>query len=208
MDIVQSFLEIALMGASWVLWLLVGLSVFSIAIILERILFYIRIRVDFPKFSEELTRLLNDQNFDEAQSFCESSTSVEAQVALKALQVREKGSSAMENTMNSFIAGERQYLDRGLVVLGTLGNNAPFIGLFGTVLGIIEAFHSLGIGGGGSASVTSSVMSGIAEALVATAVGLLVAIPAVIAYNAFNRIVKRRMANSESVMKAVLALTK
>ena len=99
----------------------------------------------------------------------------------------------MEQSMDGYVAGQRQKLDQGLVVLGTLGNNAPFIGLFGTVIGIIKAFHDLASAPQGGPSV---VMSGISEALVATAVGLMVAIPAVIAYNTFQRIVKSHMANS------------
>ena len=108
----------------------------------------------------------------------------------------------MRESMEAFLIGERQVLDRGLVVLGTLGNNAPFIGLFGTVIGIIMAFKSLAVNTAGGPSV---VMAGISEALVATAVGLMVAIPAVIGYNTFNRIVKRHYANAEAVMKLVLS---
>jgi biopolymer transport protein ExbB len=71
-----------------------------------------------------------------------------------------------------------------LTILATLGNNAPFIGLFGTVLGVIKAFHDLHVQQGSGIKV---VMGGVSEALVATAMGLLVAIPAVIAYNAFSK---------------------
>jgi len=74
-----------------------------------------------------------------------------------------------------------------LTILATLGNNAPFIGLFGTVLGVIKAFHDLHLQHGSGIKV---VMGGISEALVATAMGLLVAIPAVIAYNAFSKILQ------------------
>ena len=73
---------------------------------------------------------------------------------------------------------------------GTLGNNAPFVGLFGTVLGIIKAFHDLGATGAKGAAIQQTVMAGISEALVATAVGLAVAIPAVVAFNVFNRWLK------------------
>ena len=79
--------------------------------------------------------------------------------------------------MESLIIQEKHKMDKGLVILGTLGNNAPFIGLFGTVIGIIKAFHDLAQNPEGGPSV---VMAGVSEALVATAVGILVAIPAVI----------------------------
>ena len=82
----------------------------------------------------------------------------------------------------AIVEQERLRYERGLAFLGTLGNNAPFVGLFGTVLGIIRAFHDLA---GNSLQGSQAVMAGIAEALVATAVGLLVALPAVATYNAF-----------------------
>ena len=75
-------------------------------------------------------------------------------------------------------------VERGLNLLGTIGNNAPFLGLFGTVLGVIEAFHHLTLG---SDQAMGMVMNGIAEALVATAVGIFVALPAVVAYNVFTK---------------------
>jgi biopolymer transport protein ExbB len=93
-------------------------------------------------------------------------------------------------------------LERNLGVLGTLGNNAPFIGLFGTVLGIIKAFADLSrnsIGGAGA------VMAGISEALVATAVGLMVAIPAVIAFNYFQAKVRKSLSRVDAVAHMVLA---
>ena len=104
--------------------------------------------------------------------------------------------------MSGYMIGHRQKLDQGLMILGTLGNNAPFIGLFGTVLGIIIAFRELALNPQGGASV---VMRGISEALIATAVGLIVAIPAVIAYNIFQRLVKRHLSNAEAVSKLLLS---
>ena len=106
--------------------------------------------------------------------------------------------------MTGYLVGTRQHLDKGLVVLGTLGNNAPFIGLFGTVIGIIKAFHDLSVNPQGGPSV---VMAGISEALIATAVGLMVAIPAVIAFNGLQRMIKRRVANAETIMRLILSHT-
>ena len=98
------------------------------------------------------------------------------------------------------LSEERLSLERRITFLGTLGANAPFIGLFGTVLGIISAFHNLAGNVKGGPSV---VMSGISEALVATALGLLVAIPGVIAYNYFVRRVKRIMVQAENFTRFV-----
>jgi biopolymer transport protein ExbB len=200
-DIVHSFLNIALFGAQWVLWLLVGLSVLSLALIGERWYFFAKTRIDFAAFNAELTSFLSRGEMLSAKELCQRSNSIEAKVALFGLSHHERGYQAMESSMEGFAIGERHKLDRGLVVLGTLGNNAPFIGLFGTVIGIIQAFHQLALS---PTSGPSLVMGGISEALVATAVGLLVAIPAVIAFNTFNRVVRRHMANVASLIKVIL----
>jgi biopolymer transport protein ExbB len=200
-NIVQKLLGLTLLGTEWILWLLLGLSILSIAIMIERGIFFLRIGVDFAQFSEKLTKYLGDNDFSAARAMCEESNSFESQVVLRGLQNIDKGVVAMEGSMDGYMVGERQRLDRGLVILGTLGNNAPFIGLFGTVIGIIMAVDSLAKNLDGGFAV---VMSGISESLVATAVGLMVAIPAVVAFNFFNRLVKRRMSNSEAISKVML----
>ena len=201
-NIVEKLLGMTLLGSEWVLWLLIGLSIISIAIMLERSVFYYKIRIDLADFTKNLNKFLMKKDWEEIKELCESSPSLESQMVLRGLEYHSKGAEAMEQSMNGYVAGQRQKLDQGLVVLGTLGNNAPFIGLFGTVIGIIKAFHDLASAPQGGPSV---VMSGISEALVATAVGLMVAIPAVIAYNTFQRIVKSHMANSQAVKSLVLA---
>jgi biopolymer transport protein ExbB len=97
----------------------------------------------------------------------------------------------------------RRAADRNLIVLGTLGNNVPFVGLFGTVLGVINAFQHLAVK---SAEAEKETLSTIAEALAATAIGLLVAIPAVIAFNFFSRKVRVMMGGADEVAHAVLSL--
>jgi biopolymer transport protein ExbB len=201
-NIVEKMLGLTLLGTEWVLWLLLILSVVSIAIMLERLYFFSRMRLNFQQFTNDLVKSLIDEDIDGVRKLCENSLSLESQVVMRGLAYRNKGVKAMKESMEGFLVGEKQVLDRGLVVLGTLGNNAPFIGLFGTVIGIIMAFKDLATNPAGGPSV---VMAGISEALVATAVGLIVAIPAVIAFNAFNRNVKRRYANAEAVMRLVLS---
>lgn len=201
-NIVEKLLGITLLGTEWILWLLIFLSVVSVAIMIERTLFFLRIRLDFKSFTDELTRSLIAGDVEAIRRLCAKNESIESQVVVRGLDYMEKGPKAMRESMEGFLIGERQVLDRGLVVLGTLGNNAPFIGLFGTVIGIIMAFKSLAMNAAGGPSV---VMAGISEALVATAVGLMVAIPAVIGFNAFGRVVKRHYANAEAVMKLLLS---
>lgn len=201
-NIVQVFMDMALLGSSWVLWLLVILSILSVAVIIERSVFYSRMKIDFTSFSQRLGELMSDKRFDEARDYCSRNPAIEAQVALRGFNNIKKSGRDLEQLMTGYLISQRQQLDRGLVVLGTLGNNAPFIGLFGTVIGIIVAFNDLGLNPAGGPSV---VMSGISEALVATAVGLMVAIPAVIAFNVFTRIVKRRMANADAIIRLVIS---
>jgi biopolymer transport protein ExbB len=97
------------------------------------------------------------------------------------------------------VARERPRYERSLSFLGTLGNNAPFVGLFGTVLGIIKAFNDLGQASAKGATIQETVMTGISEALVATAVGLAVAIPAVVAFNGFSRWLKTLTSRTQSL---------
>lgn len=202
-NIVEKLLGITLLGSEWVLWLLIVLSVVSVAIMFERVMYYSKLKIDFAAFTEKLQKHLIDGDFEAAQKLCTGSEALESQVVLRGLEYRNRGVKAMEESMAGYLIGQRQHLDRGLIVLGTLGNNAPFIGLFGTVLGIIIAFHDLAKNPAGGPSV---VMAGISEALIATAVGLIVAIPAVVAFNYFQRVLKRHLSNAESVMKMMVSL--
>lgn len=203
MGITGQFLKFALLGAEWVMYLLVACSVLSFSVIIERIVFFMKMRGDFGSFAKELTERLNSQDaLDKTAAWCAGHKMLEANVAAVGLERFKDGHKAMEDSMNATIIAARTKLDKGLTLLGTLGNNTPFIGLFGTVIGIIQAFHALS---SNNASGPEVVMSSISEALVATAVGLMVAIPAVIAFNVLARAVKTKMANSETIARIVLS---
>src|SRR5262249_55140363 len=120
-----------------------------------------------------------------------------------------EGERPSADAINAALAGaksrERRRFERRLAYLGTLGSNAPFIGLFGTVLGIIKAFHDLAANQAGG---VQGVMAGISEALASPAVGLLVAIPAVVAYNYFNRLVRAEMGQVEWMAHLALEIIK
>lgn len=201
-NIVEKLLAITSLGSEWVLWLLLALSVTSLGVIVERLIYYARIRLDFVNFSREVTRRLIDNDIDGIKGMCSTSQSIESQTILRGLEYKDRGVEAMDQSMTGFLFGEKQKLDHGLVILGTLGSNAPFIGLFGTVIGIIQAFSDLANNPAGGPSV---VMAGISEALIATAVGLIVAIPAVIAFNGFQRVVRRKLSNAEALKGLVIA---
>jgi biopolymer transport protein ExbB len=201
MNLTQKFLAFTLLGANWVLWLLVGLSIISVGIMLERLIFLWTRRLP-AELLDELKRRIAAGDLAAARKLLEGRSGIEARVVREGLDKIEGGAGAVAEAMTGARSRERFELERNLTVLGTLGNNAPFIGLFGTVLGIIKAFHDLAQNQGGGAAV---VMAGISEALVATAIGLLVAIPAVVAFNSFRRRVQARLANTDELAHLVLA---
>jgi len=175
----------AVLGSSeWVLWLLLTLSVMSIGVMLERALYFSSNRL--PN-SEDLAVMLAKGELDTVKKQLEGKKGMEANVLREALAAVGLGAHSVEEVIAAGVARERPQYERFLSFLGTLGSNAPFIGLFGTVLGIIKAFHDLGATGAKGSAIQQTVMAGISEALVATAVGLAVAIPAVVGYNVFTR---------------------
>lgn len=179
--IVEQLSKIAMLGASWVLYLLLLLSVVSIGAMLERFLFFRKNKLEGGALDEALAKALAKNDYAAARRALEQSSSLEASILREALQWKRGGPEAVNDALESALGRARGALDRGTNLLGTLGNNAPFIGLFGTVIGVIEAFAHLGANAQGAGM--AKVMGGIAEALIATGVGIFVAIPAVVAYN-------------------------
>ena len=181
---------------------MIALSVLSVAVMLERGLYFGQRRMSkrFP----ELLRLCEGGSLDKAAQLAQGDA-MEAEVVRAAARVASSGQAAVEKAVASTIDRRRLEYERWLFVLGTLGNNAPFIGLFGTVLGIIRAFADLAAHPGGATAGASTVMAGISEALVATAVGLFVAIPAVLSFNIYQRLLKRVVGRSQSLGNAIAA---
>jgi len=158
-------------GAAWVMWLMIGLSVISVAIMLERGWFYFSLRDDIARLSSELRGLLREGDIDGAIRKLEGSPSAEAAVVVAGLREADRGGKAADEAMQGAQALQRMKLERRLAYLGTLGNNAPFIGLFGTVIGVVQAFEQLGKQGMTTAQSASSaapqqVMAAIAQQLV------------------------------------------
>ena len=205
MDIVHLLNKLALAGGEWVLYLLLLSSVLSLAVVIQKAIFFYRNRIDWGAFSEMLMTFINKGDTDAATEYVRRHPTPAARVLLAGLESLDKGPDAVEEILIGKRIGEKFRMESKLVILGTLGNNAPFIGLFGTVLGIIKAFHDLAMSTNPNPSV---VMSGVSEALIATAVGLLVAIPAVIAYNYFQRKVKEFVTQMEAASKILLVFLK
>jgi biopolymer transport protein ExbB len=209
---IESVKQILLVsGAGWVLWLLGALSVSSLVLALERWMYLRRRGGDLEALARRLDEHLQSKDFDRARKLLETSPSVAARVAGAGLRLADRGIGAAEKAMQSASALERGRLERWLAFLATVGNNAPFVGLFGTVVGVIHAFEELGHaapGHGASAAgqvASQAVMASIAEALVATAVGILVALPAVAAYNYLQRQVASLLSGAEVLTNLVLA---
>lgn len=202
MSLTEQFLNFALLGAEWVMWLLVILSIASVGVMIERALFLRARRIDVETLARDVKNALSGDDLDQLEQQYRGSPAMAAQVALRGLGARAGGIDAVSEAMNSEKTRARKEHERYLVILGTLGNNAPFIGLFGTVIGVIQAFQDLSADSQGGAEV---VMGGISEALVATAVGLLVAIPAVIAFNYFNRRVRDAVTVTDDIAHTILS---
>lgn len=187
--------------AEWVLWLLAVLSVISIAVMLERAIYFST--RSLPN-SDGILLQLAKGDLDSVKTAINGKSGMEAAVLREGLSAVEKGPDTVDEIVSATMARERPRYERFLSILGTLGSNTPFIGLFGTVLGIIKAFKDLGMSGAKGAEVQATVMAGISEALVATAVGLAVAIPAVIGYNILQRSVKNTAARATALGHALV----
>jgi biopolymer transport protein ExbB/TolQ len=207
MKLSDKFLELAAVGSEWILWLLVGLSLISVAVMIERIIFYQSVAGRDRNLLKALHSALADNDLARAQTLVKDSSAPGGRIATQMLDTSSRGAGSMAAIMAALRPGEKLRLERSLNFLGTVGANAPFIGLLGTVLGIIETFRAIERSGvAGSAEYSTAVMAGIYEALVATAVGLVVAIPAVIAYNFFQRRVKALLGEADALTNMVLAL--
>lgn len=203
MDIIERLLAISQYGSRWVLWILIGLSVAALAVVIERAVLFISSRDDTNRLRAELRRLLRDKDLELARRRLEESPSFEARIAAAGLEA--DGVAAAEERMQGESELCKLSMEKNLALLGTLGNNAPFIGLLGTVIGIVRSFRALQSSSG---QVSAGLMAEIGEALVATAIGLLVALPAVAAFNLFQRVIRTRMGRATALSHEILAFMK
>lgn len=183
MNIVEELLKVALLGSAWVLYLLLALSVISLGVMAERWWFFQRnARRGGEALRESVLRGVSADDAAGVERALRESGTVEGEIVANALAFREGGGEALSAALDAELSRARRDLERGMNFLGTIGNNAPFIGLLGTVIGVIGAFEELGSESARQGAM-GNVMAAIAEALVATGVGLFVALPAVIAFN-------------------------
>jgi biopolymer transport protein ExbB len=200
MDLQARLTDFAMNGAEWVMWLLVALSIIGFAIAAERAIALVRTREQVGAMGVDMMRLLKRGDVAGAKARLARSPSYEAQVVAAGLS--ESTPQAAEEKMSGALQLAKLQMEKRLSFLGTLGANAPFVGLLGTVIGIIRAFQMLDESGG---QVSSGLMSEVGHALVATAIGLLVALPAVAFFNAFQRVIKARLARADALGRELLA---
>ena len=206
----------SLVGSEFVLYLLLELSILSISLIIERILFYRHAQKDQADFRDKVRKAVEAGNITEALASAKSRMQIfagqyaqdfDSKLSFAVLNHGAKTSDARSIEVLSEVAQDtilqtKLKWEKHLAILATIGSNAPFIGLFGTVLGIIQAFHDLSQK---AATGPQTVTAGISEALVATAVGILVAIPAVVAFNLFQRKVKSAITEAAALKSFLVA---
>jgi len=179
--------------AKIVVVILFGLSVYSFGVMIDRFLMYNNARKQSRLFVQQVAGALKDGKLDEAIAIAErNKKSHIAKVVATGLSEFQSASQQVSDTevieaakrgLERSVAIVHAEMKRGLSALATIGSTAPFVGLFGTVVGILNAFKGIE---SQKATGLSAVAGGIAEALITTAFGLLVAVPAVWAYNYFT----------------------
>lgn len=194
------------LGDDPAIWIMVFLFFLALAVTLERIYVLYQNRGDNAELVKVLAAELNKE--PESINSLEDTISdkkfgLEGRVANQTLKGWYAGEHTMKEYAETSLIAERRMMEKRLVILSTLGNNVPFIGLLGTVLGIMKAFRDLALSSDGGPSV---VMKGISEALIATAMGLGVAIPVVIAFNALNKLVQDKLSSAEEISTLMRAI--
>jgi biopolymer transport protein ExbB len=205
MDIQAKLTAFAMLGATWVMWVLIGLSIGGLAVALDRAIYLLRTSDNVHKLKKEILLLLTRGQLGAARERLAKSRSFEARIVASTLESPEDGAASAEDRMAGATQVAKIRMEKRLAFLGTLGANAPFIGLLGTVIGIIRAFAELNSAGG---QVSAGLMTQVGEALVATAIGIMVAIPAIAFFNGFQRVIKTRLSRAEGFGREVMAYLK
>ncbi len=202
----EKILQVAQMGDEAILWLLLILSVLSIGTIIERWIVIGQVKRKSNKVNARVQMALQSYNIEDVEAMSGDVSSLEGKVLSYALRhLKDSGTKGLEELFNTFVVTERPKLEQNLNFLATVGSTAPYIGLLGTVLGIMRAFNDLALTQDGG---QQTVMAGISVALVATAVGLFVAIPAVVSFNHFQKQVKNIFQNLEGIKELCLSYAK
>lgn len=178
----MSLIEIFKAGGP-IMWPLLLCSVVAVAIIVERLINLRASRVLDPSVIERITALAESGRTDRAIAVCREQPGIFSSIALAGLEISDNGEQAAKEAVEDAGRHETARLGRYLRALATIAAVSPLLGLLGTVTGMIEVFHTIAATGGGQAAELSS---GISQALITTATGLLIAIPTLVAHNYFD----------------------
>lgn len=194
--------ELFLKGG-WVMWPLLIFSILTWAVVLERAYVYLTLRPKLEKLTNSILQSLRSGDTAAVRQICSTERPTLAEPFLSATDTKRTREQA-EKTTDRNRQRVTLFLKKNLWILGTIGSASPFVGLLGTVIGIIRAFHSIAEQGAGGFSVVSA---GISEALIATGAGLVVAIIALITYNIFVTAANSTMQNVRLSLEEVLDLS-
>ncbi len=198
--------RIADASAHGILYFMGIISVVSVSIMVERFATLKRISSSSAAISLEFRKLIGTQDIDHVEKLSRDDSSLEGKALGYGLSfVKKHGTDGLDELFSSFKTVERPLLEKNLNILGTIASNAPYVGLLGTVMGIMKAFNDLAVAPGQGNEV---VMAGIGHALVSTALGLAVAIPAVVAFNLLQKKVAMVLNNIDAAKDLCLVYTK
>ncbi len=188
----------------WILWIIMALSVFAVAIIIERLLYLRRISVDETKLFARTKAALEVGHFSEAMAICDQNLSPFSSLLKIGIENRHLPEAFQREILKDAAALEAPRLERGISSLGTIANIAPLLGLLGTVTGTMKAFGVLGKFG--AVSDPAALATGVSEALITTVGGIVVAVPVVIFYNYFVSRIGNILTLLENQVNALVAM--
>ena len=196
---------LAAMTESPIMMVLAGCSVITFGIAMERLYYFRKRKGNADLVLMGALESLRRGNFSEAIAHCRNNTHPVGTVAAETMECHLSRPVDTEETMQVVLSQQKMLLDRNTSMLGTMAAVAPLIGLLGTVWGIMRAFHDMALSGSAAPSI---VAAGVAEALVTTAAGLVIAVPAVLLFNHFNRALNIMLTVSENHSRSLrVALT-
>jgi biopolymer transport protein ExbB len=199
----KTLLQVLAMGG-FTMYILLLCSVLSLGVIIDRLASYWRkSRTQRAAFMDRIRDELKKKDLERAVEICRDIEAPFAKVVLTGLEKAGRTEKVITGVMERQITMEVGKLERLTSIVGTIGNIAVYVGLFGTVLGIIRAFHDISVAGTGGMDV---VIGGVAEALITTATGLGVAVPSVVLYNYFSRRIERFVSDMQLAASEVIDL--
>lgn len=197
----MNLFEIFLKGG-FIMWLILATSIVGLAVVIDRFLVLRKARINVPAFMVRIRGFIKKKDISGAISYCMEEKSPVANIVRKGLKKYKFGHDRVKEAIENAGSQEISKLEKGLTILATVSGIAPLLGFLGTVTGMIQAFMTIQDLAG--AANPSDLAGGIWEALITTAFGLIVGIPALAFYNYFLTAVKRLVGEMETVANDVV----